>query len=182
MKLGLGLGLGGGGGVVLICSLVLVWFIGICKGSKGGDEEDNNVLDEEDMDDEFERGMGPKKFSYKELARATDNFNDEHKLGQGGFGLWCAHPDENLRPSIRQATQVLNFQAPLPVLPPKMPMPTYLIPSANPPISVQSLTYGSGAYSDESHNQSSSYSYNTNSSQITSSGTSSPSAALLNTR
>ncbi|KAK4846959.1 hypothetical protein QYF36_023634 [Acer negundo] len=81
-KLGLGLGLGGGGVVVLICSLVLVWFIGICRGSKDGDEEDNNALDEEDMDDEFERGTGPKKFSYKELARATDNFNDEHKLGQ----------------------------------------------------------------------------------------------------
>ncbi|KAK1569270.1 hypothetical protein Q3G72_034718 [Acer saccharum] len=41
-KLGLGLGLGGGGGVVLICSLVLVCFIGICRGSKGKDEEDNN--------------------------------------------------------------------------------------------------------------------------------------------
>ncbi|KAI9177847.1 hypothetical protein LWI28_019879 [Acer negundo] len=41
MKLGLGLGLGGGG-VVLICSLVLLWFIGICRGSKGRDEEDNN--------------------------------------------------------------------------------------------------------------------------------------------
>ncbi|KAK3182677.1 hypothetical protein Dsin_029963 [Dipteronia sinensis] len=86
MKLGLGLGLGGGGGVVLICSLVLVWFIGICRGSKGGDEEDNNALDEEDMDDEFERGTGPKKFSYKELARATDNFKGEQKIGQGGFG------------------------------------------------------------------------------------------------
>lgn len=29
---------------------------------------------------------GPKRFSYKELASATNNFNEEGKLGQGGFG------------------------------------------------------------------------------------------------
>ncbi|XP_042485838.1 L-type lectin-domain containing receptor kinase IX.1-like [Macadamia integrifolia] len=40
-------------------------------------------------------------------------------------GLWCAHPDYNLRPSISQAMQVLNFDPALPVLPPKMPLPTY---------------------------------------------------------
>uniref|UniRef100_A0A2K2C548 Protein kinase domain-containing protein n=1 Tax=Populus trichocarpa TaxID=3694 RepID=A0A2K2C548_POPTR len=38
------------------------------------------------MDDEFERGTGPKKFPYQELARATNNFKDEEKLGEGGFG------------------------------------------------------------------------------------------------
>ncbi|KAE8692693.1 putative Concanavalin A-like lectin protein kinase family protein [Hibiscus syriacus] len=32
-------------------------------------------------------------------------------------GLWFVHPDQNLRPSIRQAIQVLNFEAPLPKLP-----------------------------------------------------------------
>ncbi|XVF71364.1 hypothetical protein PTKIN_Ptkin12aG0031300 [Pterospermum kingtungense] len=31
-------------------------------------------------------------------------------------GLWCAHPDHNLRPSIRQALQVLHFEAPFPNL------------------------------------------------------------------
>ncbi|XWS39809.1 hypothetical protein CRYUN_Cryun18bG0086500 [Craigia yunnanensis] len=40
-------------------------------------------------------------------------------------GLWCAHPNHNLRPSIRQAVQVLNFEAPLPNLSGKMPTPTY---------------------------------------------------------
>nr|DAD45399.1 TPA_asm: hypothetical protein HUJ06_003629 [Nelumbo nucifera] len=43
-------------------------------------------------------------------------------------GLWCAHPDSNLRPSIKQAMQVLSFQAPLPNLPPKMPVPIYCVP------------------------------------------------------
>ncbi|KAF8404747.1 hypothetical protein HHK36_009636 [Tetracentron sinense] len=46
-------------------------------------------------------------------------------------GLWCAHPDCNLRPSIRQAIQVMNFEAPLPNLPPKMPVPMYFTPAAN---------------------------------------------------
>jgi len=43
-------------------------------------------------------------------------------------GLWCAHPDLSLRPSIRQAIQVLNFDAPLPNLPGKMPVANYNIP------------------------------------------------------
>ncbi|KAJ1434892.1 Serine/threonine-protein kinase, active site [Sesbania bispinosa] len=44
-------------------------------------------------------------------------------------GLWCAHPDHNLRPTIRQAVHVLNSEAPLPNLPSNMPEPTYTIPS-----------------------------------------------------
>lgn len=40
-------------------------------------------------------------------------------------GLWCVNPDQNLRPSIRQVIQVLNFEAPLPKLPSRRPTPTY---------------------------------------------------------
>ncbi|TVU49150.1 hypothetical protein EJB05_00444, partial [Eragrostis curvula] len=36
--------------------------------------------------DELEQGTGPKRFSYDELAAATDNFSDNRKLGEGGFG------------------------------------------------------------------------------------------------
>ena len=43
-------------------------------------------------------------------------------------GLWCANPDYKLRPSIRKATGVLNFEAPLPVLPVR---PTYLAQAVN---------------------------------------------------
>ncbi|XVE66647.1 hypothetical protein DITRI_Ditri08aG0095200 [Diplodiscus trichospermus] len=46
-------------------------------------------------------------------------------------GLWCAHPDCNFRPSIRQALQVLNFEAPLPNLPKTMPVPKYDIPATS---------------------------------------------------
>lgn len=46
-------------------------------------------------------------------------------------GLWCAHPDSNLRPSIRQAIQVLDFDMAIPNLPSKMPIPTYREPVAS---------------------------------------------------
>ncbi|CAL5092475.1 unnamed protein product [Urochloa decumbens] len=42
--------------------------------------------DEPEMEDEFEKGTGPKRFRYGDLAMATDNFSDDHKLGEGGFG------------------------------------------------------------------------------------------------
>ncbi|KAM7482362.1 hypothetical protein LguiB_006945 [Lonicera macranthoides] len=42
-------------------------------------------------------------------------------------GLWCAHPDSNLRPSIKQAIQMLNFEALLPNLPSRTPVPTYSV-------------------------------------------------------
>ncbi|XP_071729908.1 L-type lectin-domain containing receptor kinase IX.1-like [Rutidosis leptorrhynchoides] len=44
-------------------------------------------------------------------------------------GLWCVHPDSELRPSMRQAIQVLNFEASLPVLPSKMPVASYNLTS-----------------------------------------------------
>jgi serine/threonine protein kinase len=66
----------------------------------------------------------------------------DEKLRIGGFdekqaeclmivGLWCAHPDVNTRPSIKQAIQVLNLEAPVPHLPTKMPVATYHVSSSN---------------------------------------------------
>ncbi|KAJ9705554.1 hypothetical protein PVL29_003554 [Vitis rotundifolia] len=46
-------------------------------------------------------------------------------------GLWCAHPDCSLRPTIRQAINVLNSEASLPVLPSNMPVPVYYASPAN---------------------------------------------------
>ncbi|KAJ6751036.1 hypothetical protein OIU85_001559 [Salix viminalis] len=92
-------------------------------------------------------------------------------------GLSCAHPDEHLRPSIRQSLHVLDFDAPLPILPSKMPVPSYFAP----PISASSLSimsYGS-ADSRGGMNESSSYVYNTNSSQITRSSSASSASVML---
>nr|GMD08798.1 L-type lectin-domain containing receptor kinase IX.1-like [Ipomoea batatas] len=69
-------------------------------------------------------------------------------------GLWCAHPDCSLRPSIRQAIQVLNFDAPLPDLPETMPIATF---RPQPNLS----SYGSQV-SHTSQTQPSIYSGNTN--------------------
>ncbi|KAK1430300.1 hypothetical protein QVD17_12942 [Tagetes erecta] len=44
-------------------------------------------------------------------------------------GLWCGHPDSQLRPSMREAIKILNFEAFLPLLPLKMPVASYLTPS-----------------------------------------------------
>ncbi|KAG5254016.1 L-type lectin-domain containing receptor kinase [Salix suchowensis] len=81
-RTGLAVGLGVGGGAIVVGAAMFV-FMFMCR--HGEDEEGDHVL-EEYMDDEFERGTGPKKFSYQELARATNNFKDEEKLGEGGFG------------------------------------------------------------------------------------------------
>ncbi|THU68359.1 hypothetical protein C4D60_Mb08t03080 [Musa balbisiana] len=54
-------------------------------------------------------------------------------------GLWCAHPDYDRRPSIKQVINVLNLEAPLPELPPSMPVPMYYAP----PIEAYRLSYAS---------------------------------------
>nr|CAB3462495.1 unnamed protein product [Digitaria exilis] len=70
-------------------------------------------------------------------------------------GLWCAHPDRTLRPTIRQAVNVLRFEAPPPSLPAKMPVATYGPPagrrssttSSEESATVSCRGYGTGHYS-----------------------------------
>ncbi|KAK2639755.1 hypothetical protein Ddye_027550 [Dipteronia dyeriana] len=74
-------------------------------------------------------------YGKKRLADVVDkklcmNFNQDQMESLMIVGLWCAHPDRNLRPSIRQAMQVLNFESQLPILPCKMPVPNYDVPTA----------------------------------------------------
>lgn len=58
-------------------------------------------------------------------------FNDKQIECLLMVGLWCVHPDPSSRPSIRQAIQVLNFEAPLPELPSSRPIPTYHAPNTS---------------------------------------------------
>ncbi|KAL6274194.1 hypothetical protein ACE6H2_024886 [Prunus campanulata] len=55
-------------------------------------------------------------------------------------GLWCAHPDYNMRPSIQRAIHVLNFEAALPVHPPRMPVSTYSTPPPSLPLLMSSCS------------------------------------------
>ncbi|KAI9071917.1 hypothetical protein K1719_046123 [Acacia pycnantha] len=75
-------------------------------------------------------------------------------------GLWCAHPDYKHRPSIRQAINVLNFEAPFPSLPSSYPELTF---HELPPMESSSIPSSTNA-SEASLNQNLTFSSNTNSS------------------
>lgn len=81
LAIGLGVGLG-----ALICGLSLFGFFWWSKRLRRRSMEDMEDFSDDSMDDEFERGTGPKKFTYKELIQATKNFDEAGKLGEGGFG------------------------------------------------------------------------------------------------
>ncbi|KAL7206127.1 hypothetical protein ACSBR2_018938 [Camellia fascicularis] len=81
-KIGLVVGLSAGLGVV-VGGIALVWFV-LCKKGRGGKKDE--PVHVRSMDDQFKEGTGPRKFSYNELALATNNFAEEEKLGEGGFG------------------------------------------------------------------------------------------------
>ncbi|XP_062120054.1 L-type lectin-domain containing receptor kinase IX.1-like [Humulus lupulus] len=91
-------------------------------------------------------------------------------------GLWCCHPDHTIRPSIKQVIKTLNFEAPLPKLPAKLPVPTYFAP----PLDMLRFTYTSAGQTStiNEQTQSSCRSYTTQSS--TTSGSGGSSRALLN--
>ncbi|XP_045084821.1 L-type lectin-domain containing receptor kinase IX.1 [Aegilops tauschii subsp. strangulata] len=70
---------------VLVCSFMgfllrkqRVW-------KKANQTSDGEFEDENDKA-EFEKGVGPRRYHYSELAAATGNFAEEKKLGRGGFG------------------------------------------------------------------------------------------------
>ncbi|CAM8918937.1 unnamed protein product [Rhodiola kirilowii] len=68
---------------ISLCLLVVLWILWRRKRKLG-----LNVDEELDisMDNEFEKGTGPRRFTYADLSRATNNFSDDGKLGEGGFG------------------------------------------------------------------------------------------------
>ncbi|KAM1343546.1 hypothetical protein PS2_007669 [Malus domestica] len=82
-------------------------------------------------------------------------------------GLWCAHPDYTIRPSIQQTIQVLNFEVPLPTLPSKMPVASYF----SPPLTL-SISSTDTTDLERGETYSSGYRYNTNSSLFTKSSAS----------
>ncbi|XP_050292088.1 L-type lectin-domain containing receptor kinase IX.1-like [Quercus robur] len=65
-------------GVIIAFSILYIW-----KGKRKETEETTNLTS---MNDYLEKGAGPRRFSYRDLVSATNNFSNERKLGQGGFG------------------------------------------------------------------------------------------------
>ncbi|XWS41677.1 hypothetical protein CRYUN_Cryun17cG0103000 [Craigia yunnanensis] len=81
-NLGLIVGLAVGFGL-LACGLVLFFFI--MRRIRARFNKDSEAIDVI-IDDEFEKGTGPKRFTYHELSHATNSFAEDGKLGEGGFG------------------------------------------------------------------------------------------------
>ncbi|TVU11652.1 hypothetical protein EJB05_45249, partial [Eragrostis curvula] len=66
-------------------------------------------------------------------ARLAGDYNVQEMERLMTVGLWCAHPDRSLRPTIRHAVNVVRFDAPLPSLPASMPpIAAYVPPPAGP--------------------------------------------------
>ncbi|KAB2615943.1 L-type lectin-domain containing receptor kinase IX.1-like [Pyrus ussuriensis x Pyrus communis] len=77
---------GAGGGFVLVGAVGFVWFI-LWKSRKRGENIDESPMANMDLiDNDFGKQIGPRKFSYNKLARATSNFVEREELGEGGFG------------------------------------------------------------------------------------------------
>ncbi|CAL5358210.1 unnamed protein product [Camellia sinensis] len=72
------------GSIVLVGGLALLGFVLWKK--RIAQEEDEEFTLGMSMDNEFEASTGPKKFWYGEFFRATNNFAEDQKLGEGGFG------------------------------------------------------------------------------------------------
>ncbi|GAB2259711.1 hypothetical protein Droror1_Dr00010566 [Drosera rotundifolia] len=76
------------------------------------------------------------------IDRTLDGHFDEDQIERVLMvGLWCCHPDQTLRPSIRQALSVLNFEAPVPKLPAVMPAFVYY----EPPMHMSGLMFASSS-------------------------------------
>ncbi|XP_038681018.1 L-type lectin-domain containing receptor kinase IX.1-like [Tripterygium wilfordii] len=59
-------------------------------------------------------------------------------------GLWCVHPDHKFRPSIRQVINVLDFEAPMPIIPSQMPVLAY-VNSSTPSTSSTASSFSSSS-------------------------------------
>ncbi|KAK7852916.1 l-type lectin-domain containing receptor kinase ix.1 [Quercus suber] len=75
--------------------------------------------------------------------RLGGNFDEQQMKCLLNVGLWCAHFEYDRRPSIREAIQVLNFEAPLPLLQLDTPRSLYRTPTMNE--AVASLSTSNGA-------------------------------------
>ncbi|KAL9378733.1 hypothetical protein Peur_030068 [Populus x canadensis] len=195
-KTGLVVGLAVGIGVLTTFGVGVLCFVLCWRKNRTRCEKDNEAIDVS-MDDEFEKGTGPKRqepskvrlvewvwnlYGEGQLLDAVDkmlctDFDERQMECLMIVGLWCCHPDYTLRPSIRQVINVLNFEAPLPTLPSKLPVPMYYAP----PMSMCKFYYTSSgitADSERYRTQCSCSSCSTNSSMLSAG----PTKALLNTR
>ncbi|KAL4367083.1 hypothetical protein GQ457_05G031820 [Hibiscus cannabinus] len=73
-------------GLAFGLALLITFFISRQKMKRAKESDDDRHVFDTLFADEFGNGIGPRKFSLNELAKATSDFNNENKLGEGGFG------------------------------------------------------------------------------------------------
>ncbi|KAF2283865.1 hypothetical protein GH714_016630 [Hevea brasiliensis] len=64
------------------------------------------------INEDLERGAATRRFSYSELASATNNFSNDRKLGEGGFGaVYSRLMDYELGPQTTRLAGTLGYLA-----------------------------------------------------------------------
>ncbi|CAO2036257.1 unnamed protein product [Urochloa humidicola] len=84
INIGLIAGLASTGTVILLGTAAWLCYREYQK--RKGAKERQDAPGGRDMDDAFEKGTGPRRFTYRQLSKATRGFSDDEKLGEGGFG------------------------------------------------------------------------------------------------
>ncbi|TXG54073.1 hypothetical protein EZV62_019329 [Acer yangbiense] len=110
----------GGGALVFVGSIIgLVWF---CCWMKRNKTEKRRMK----LVDWVWEHYGLEDICAAADPRLGNDYDKEQMEHLIVVGLACAQPNQEDRPSIRQALDMLNFKAPLPVLPLEMPVPKHI--------------------------------------------------------
>ncbi|CAN6294390.1 unnamed protein product [Urochloa humidicola] len=102
-NIGLIAGLASSGTIVLL--IVAAW---LCyrqyQKRKGAKQRPEDAPGDGEMDDVFKTGTGPRRFTYRQLSKATRRFSNDWKLGEGGFGsVYCGFlKNEGLHVAIKR--------------------------------------------------------------------------------
>ncbi|PAN20873.1 hypothetical protein PAHAL_3G418400 [Panicum hallii] len=105
--LGIVAGVTGGSIAFVICTGTLVCILLRHRSIKARERE-VDVFDDDPLEDNtFDKGTGPRRFRYRELATAAGFFSDEEKLGEGGFGsVYKGYlKDMDLRVAIKRVSK-----------------------------------------------------------------------------